>query len=134
MSQSTSVAVGHGEAVEMVSRPSATASSGEGIVGKDLNTNTETTKVLGSEESLEDQDEMLRLSKSTYDDLKNMRRMGKEQLLTRNFRVMSLAAFSAMCTAAWEIGLFLLTPGLINGGRAGLVWNLIWNFIGFGPV
>lgn len=40
----------------------------------------------------------------------------------------------ALAAAAWEIGLFLLTPGLTNGGRAGLVWNALWNFIGFGPI
>ena len=39
-----------------------------------------------------------------------------------------------MATAAWEIGIFLTTQGLIDGGRAGLIYSVIWNFIGFGPI
>lgn len=118
----------HGEAVEMTRRVSIAGSSRGGALEKtEVRTNV-------SEDSVEDQNHgILATTKSTNDDLQNMRRMGKEQQLVRNFRVMSLAAFSALCTAAWEIGIFLVTPGLINGGRGGVVWSCLWSFIGFGP-
>jgi choline transport protein len=72
--------------------------------------------------------------KSTDADADNMQRMGKSQQLVRHFRVLSMASFVAIATAVWEIGLFNLTPGLINGGRPGLIYSVLWNFIGFGPI
>lgn len=39
-----------------------------------------------------------------------------------------------MATAAWEIGIFLINQGLIDGGRAGLIYSVIWNFVGFCPI
>ncbi len=72
--------------------------------------------------------------KSTSADAANMDRMGKSQQLVRHFRVISMASFVAIATAVWEIGLFNLTPGLTNGGRPGLVYSVLWNFIGFGPI
>ena len=72
--------------------------------------------------------------KSTSADEINMRRMGRNQQLVRHFRVISMASFVAIATAAWEIGLFNLTPGLTNGGRPGLIYSVLWNFIGFGPI
>jgi choline transport protein len=72
--------------------------------------------------------------KSTSADARNMQRMGKNQQLVRHFRVLSMASFVAIATAAWEIGLFNLTPGLTNGGLPALVYSVLWNFIGFGPI
>ena len=72
--------------------------------------------------------------KSTNADAVNMRRMGKNQQLVRHFRVLSMASFVAIATAVWEIGLFNLTPGIINGGRPGIIYSVLWNFIGFGPI
>ena len=97
MASSSATAIDHGEAVEMVSRASIPTSR-EGVLEK-----TEARTIV-SEDTLENQDDTLAATKSTHDDLQNMRRMGKEQQLVRNFRVMSLAAFSALCTASWEIG------------------------------
>ncbi|KAF7187537.1 putative amino-acid permease [Pseudocercospora fuligena] len=71
---------------------------------------------------------------STFTDTQNMLRMGKRQELVRSFRLLSIAAFTAIATAAWELGLFLLSPGLINGGRSGLIYSTLWNFLGFLPV
>lgn len=96
MASPSTTANDHGEAVEMVSRTNVAAASREGVLDK--------AEVKISEASLENQHDVLATTKSTDDDLKNMRRMGKEQQLVRNFRVMSLAAFSAIATAAWEIG------------------------------
>lgn len=39
-----------------------------------------------------------------------------------------------MATAAWEIGIFLINQGLTDGGRAGLIWSVVWNFVGFCPI
>lgn len=72
--------------------------------------------------------------KSTSADARNMQRMGKNQQLVRHFRVLSMASFVAIATAAWEIGLFNLTPGLTNGGLPALAYSVLWNFIGFGPI
>lgn len=72
--------------------------------------------------------------KSTSGDQRNMHRMGKNQQLVRHFRVLSMASFVAIATAAWEIGLFNLTPGFTNGGLPGVVYSVLWNFIGFGPI
>ena len=72
--------------------------------------------------------------KSTNADAANMARMGVDQQLMRHFRVLSMASFVAIATAAWEIGLFNLTPGLTNGGLPALVYSVLWNFIGFGPI
>jgi hypothetical protein len=57
--------------------------------------------------------------------IEGMRRMGKDQQLVRHFRLLSITSFVAIATAAWEIGLFVISPGLIDGGRSGLIWNTI---------
>lgn len=63
--------------------------------------------------------------KSTSADQRNMHRMGKNQQLVRHFRVLSMASFVAIATAAWEIGLFNLTPGFTNGGLPGVVYSVL---------
>lgn len=85
-------------------------------------------------DALEDSTENLSSTKSSANDAADMRRMGKEQQLVRHFRQLSVASFTALSTCAWELGLFLVSPALINGGRAGLLWSTLWCFIGFGPV
>lgn len=60
--------------------------------------------------------------------------MGKEQQFSRNFRQLSLTAFVSLATASWEIGLFIISPALVDGGRAGLVWSSLWCWIGFAPI
>lgn len=124
------LATGHGEAVEMVSRPGAANSS----VQFATKAAASDVKVVTNEELTEAQQQDLAATKSTYDDARGMQRMGKEQQLVRHFRQLSITSFVALATVAWELGLFLLSPGLINGGRAGLVWNTLWSFIAFGPI
>ena len=63
-----------------------------------------------------------------------MRRMGKDQQLVRRFRVLSMASFVAVATAAWEFTAFNLTAGLTNGGVPMLVYAIMWNFVGFCPI
>ena len=74
------------------------------------------------------------MSKSTNEDAANMQRMGKTEQLVRHFRVFSMACFVAIASAMWENELFNLTPGLMNGGRPGLIYSVLWNFIGFDPI
>lgn len=86
-------------------------------------------------ESLEaQQDADLSETLSTPADGADMRRMGKEQRLIRRFRPLSITSFTAIATASWELGIFVITPGLTDGGRAGLLWNAIWCFLGFAPI
>ncbi|TKA82758.1 hypothetical protein B0A55_01091 [Friedmanniomyces simplex] len=71
---------------------------------------------------------------STNDDIRGMRRMGKEQQLVRTFRQLSILSFVALATASWEIGLFIISPALVDGGAPGLVWSSLWSWIGFAPI
>ncbi|KAJ3495377.1 hypothetical protein NLG97_g3439 [Lecanicillium saksenae] len=84
--------------------------------------------------ALEECDGRRNATKSTNADAENMRRMGREQELVRNFRMFSMASFAAMATAVWEFALFQLTPALVDGGRPSLVYSTIWNFVGFLPI
>ncbi|KAK5731770.1 hypothetical protein LTR17_011121 [Elasticomyces elasticus] len=88
----------------------------------------------GTAAPFDDLDEPWTATKSTPKDATDMKRMGKQQQLVRRFGFLSTVSFVALATAAWEIGLFVLTPGLVDGGRAGLVWNVLWNIVGFGPI
>jgi hypothetical protein len=89
---------------------------------------------VATDEMHDDHDKHRTATKSTREDAENMRRMGRSQQLVRHFRLLSVASFVAIATASWELGLFEITPALTNGGRPALVYSMIWNFIGFGPV
>ncbi len=122
MRTSGGLLTGHGEAIELESDQNATQ-------GPIASTKKALSAVKGvnnieSEDAIEDQNGALIATKSTAYDAAGMRRMGKDQQLIRQFRFLSITAFVAIATAAWEIGLFILTPGLVDGGRAGLVWNV----------
>ena len=122
--------VQHGEPVEMHTVSSQTTVPPSGAAtGKHV-----AIDVKEQAYSLEASHEETSTTKSTPADAAGMRRMGKDQQLVRHFRQLSVASFTALSTCAWELGLFLLSPGLINGGRAGLIWSALWCFIGFGPV
>ena len=66
---------------------------------------------LGREDAIEAGDEQNMVTKSTRDDNENMRRMGWRQELVRHFRLLSVASFAAIATAAWEIGPLRNLPG-----------------------
>lgn len=131
---------GHGKAVELSEDPSgkqtpliSTKTALSTIAGVNSNNNNHNSEP-PDDSVLEDHNGNHIATKSTPHDAAGMRRMGKDQQLIRQFRFISITAFVAIATAAWEIGLFILTPGLVDGGRAGLVYNALWNFVGFGPV
>ncbi|KAK5694057.1 hypothetical protein LTR97_009676 [Elasticomyces elasticus] len=87
----------------------------------------------GSERS-DTQDEMDGPGRSTRKDVSDMARMGKQQLLVRRFRQITIAAFIGVTTSAWEYALFLVSPGLVDGGTAGLIYSVLWSFVGFGMI
>ena len=115
----------------MVSNPSSGGSTPETWEKHDAGN----VNVVGAE-IYEESDDVIAdpATKSTHDDAVHMRRMGRTQQLVRNFRVLSVASFVAIATAAWEIGLFEITPGLVDGGRPNLLYSALWNWIGFGPI
>jgi len=88
----------------------------------------------GGIEDQEKQDEELQATRSTTADASAMRRMGKEQQLVRHFRTMSITSFAAIATASWEIGLFVLTPALVDGGVSGMCWSVLWMFVAYCPI
>lgn len=132
MRTSARTPTGHGEAMELADDRNATQALPTST--KKVPSATKSVNDINAEDSVEDQNGDLIATKSTPYDAAGMRRMGKDQQLIRNFRFLSITSFVAIATAAWEIGLFILTPGLVDGGRAGLVWTALWNFVGFGPV
>ena len=128
---SSAPADGQGDAVEMVSHPVSGVASNEYSWEKGRGAAVEIDR---DDELLDDQDEHRTVTKSTREDAENMRRMGRSQQLVRHFRLLSVASFTAIATAAWEIGLFEISPGLTDGGRPALVYSVLWNFVGFGPI
>ncbi|CAJ2505816.1 Uu.00g132100.m01.CDS01 [Anthostomella pinea] len=87
-----------------------------------------------SQDRIGAEDEIDGPSKSSLKDASDMRRMGKQQLLVRRFRQITIAAFIGTTTSAWEYALFLMSPGLIDGGMVGLLYNVLWSFFGFGAI
>lgn len=59
---------------------------------------------------------------------------GKHQVLVRHFQPMATFSFVAMATPVWEFGIFSMNQGLIDGGRAGLIWGTVIHAIGFIPI
>ncbi|KAK3642801.1 hypothetical protein LTR56_010627 [Elasticomyces elasticus] len=78
-----------------------------------------------SGQDVEDQSLDSNGTKSTTGDALDMHRMGKDQVLVRHFRQLSMTSFLAIANPAWEIGLFVFSPALQNGGRPMLVWSLL---------
>lgn len=72
--------------------------------------------------------------KSSHDDARDMRRMGHKQQFVRHFRLVSTMSFVALATSAWELCIFSITPGLIDGGRPVILYSMLWSFVGFIPV
>jgi choline transport protein len=79
-------------------------------------------------------DEVDHFTHSTVKDIADMHRMGKPQQLIRRFRQITMAAFIGVAVSAWEYALFLVSPGLVDGGRAGLLYNVLWSTFGFGAI
>ncbi|RGP67318.1 hypothetical protein FSPOR_6077 [Fusarium sporotrichioides] len=71
-----------------------------------------------------------RSSTINYHDKDQLERMGKKQVLRRNFGFLSILGFSCTILITWEAILVLFAQGLNNGGTAGLVYSFIFVWIG----
>ncbi|CEI60334.1 hypothetical protein FVEN_g6495 [Fusarium venenatum] len=71
-----------------------------------------------------------RSSTINYHDKDQLERMGKKQVLRRNFGFLSILGFSCTILITWEAILVLFAQGLNNGGTAGLVYSFIVVWIG----
>jgi hypothetical protein len=118
----------HEGAMELVQRPVQYS------VGADKRDGEVQVQQVHNDVESDSQHDLASSSRSAYDDIRGMQRMGKNQQFDRNFRQLSLTAFVSLATASWEIGLFIISPALIDGGRAGLVWSTLWCWIGFAPI
>ncbi|KAK8038972.1 amino acid transporter [Apiospora rasikravindrae] len=67
----------------------------------------------------------------TSRDVHDMHRMGKKQLLRRNFRFFSIFSFTVVLLSTWEVVLGTAAFGLGNGGTAGLIYMYILTFSGY---
>jgi amino acid transporter len=71
-----------------------------------------------------------RSSTINYHDKDQLERMGKKQVLRRNFGFLSILGFSCTILITWEAILVLFAQGLNNGGTAGVVYSFIVVWIG----
>lgn len=63
-------------------------------------------------------------------DREDLARLGKKQVLKRNFGFLSMLGFSCTMLITWEGLLILFVQGLTNGGPAGLIYGFILAWIG----
>lgn len=66
----------------------------------------------------------------TFEDRKDMNRMGKKQEFVRNFRVMTSIAFTSCVMGTWELFLTTNSPALVAGGTPSLFWSYVWAYVG----
>ncbi|SPJ85034.1 related to GABA transport protein [Fusarium torulosum] len=71
-----------------------------------------------------------RSSTINYHDKDQLERMGKKQVLRRNFGFLSILGFSCTILITWEAVLVLFAQGLNNGGTAGVIYSFIVVWIG----
>ncbi|PLB48531.1 amino acid transporter [Aspergillus steynii IBT 23096] len=69
--------------------------------------------------------------RGTAADQADMSALGREQVLRRNFRYISIVGFGCTLIATWEVVLTLLEQGLTDGGTAGLIWGFLIVACGF---
>ncbi|KAJ5247668.1 hypothetical protein N7468_002651 [Penicillium chermesinum] len=60
-----------------------------------------------------------------------MERLGKTQQFKRNFRFFTILGFTTTLMATWESILLTSTYGLVDGGKAGMIYVYIASFVGF---
>ncbi|KAJ5831699.1 hypothetical protein N7474_000010 [Penicillium riverlandense] len=69
--------------------------------------------------------------RGTQADQADMSALGRDQVLRRNFRYISIVGFGCTLIATWEVVLTLLAQGLTDGGTAGLIWGFLIVAAGF---
>ncbi|KIH92615.1 amino acid permease [Sporothrix brasiliensis 5110] len=67
----------------------------------------------------------------TEADAREMSMLGRTQVLNRNFRFLSTLGFACTLMSTWEIALMTTSFGLVNGGKAGLVWGYLIVWVGY---
>ncbi|MCJ1246644.1 hypothetical protein MMC30_003853 [Trapelia coarctata] len=60
----------------------------------------------------------------------NLARLGKKQVLKRNFGFMSMLSFSCTILGTWEGIIVLFATGFTNGGPAGMIYGFIVAWVG----
>lgn len=71
-----------------------------------------------------------RHQRSVRQDREDLARMGKNQVLKRQFGLMSMLGFGCIVLSTWEGVLALFVVGFTNGGPAGLVYGYLLTWIG----
>ncbi|KAH6886871.1 amino acid/polyamine transporter I [Thelonectria olida] len=69
-------------------------------------------------------------STSDYADYDQLARLGKKQVLKRNFGFMSILGFSCTILITWEAVTVLFAQGLNNGGTAGVIYGFLVVWVG----
>ncbi|KAI5456220.1 amino acid/polyamine transporter I [Mariannaea sp. PMI_226] len=70
------------------------------------------------------------VSKNEHYDNDQLARLGKKQVLRRNFGFMTILGFSCTILITWEAVTVLFAQGLNNGGTAGLIYSFIFVWAG----
>lgn len=63
--------------------------------------------------------------RGTSEDHRDMRVLGKRQVLKRNWGAITMLAFSSMVAVAWEVILCVEQFPLTNGGTPTLFWGVV---------
>ncbi|KAJ4169212.1 hypothetical protein NW754_001543 [Fusarium falciforme] len=69
-------------------------------------------------------------SSNGYADSDQLARLGKKQVLKRNFGFMSILGFSCTILITWEAVTVLFAQGLNNGGTAGVIYSFLIVWVG----
>ncbi|KAJ3455613.1 hypothetical protein MRS44_017095 [Fusarium solani] len=69
-------------------------------------------------------------SSNGYADSDQLARLGKKQVLKRNFGFMSILGFSCTILITWEAVAVLFAQGLNNGGTAGVIYSFLIVWVG----
>ncbi|KAJ4195480.1 hypothetical protein NW759_016460 [Fusarium solani] len=69
-------------------------------------------------------------SSNGYADSDQLARLGKKQVLKRNFGFMSILGFSCTVLITWEAVTVLFAQGLNNGGTAGVIYSFLIVWVG----
>ena len=85
---------------------------------------------LSFEEMPDSGDDIPDIKKGTDADQQDMNRLGKKQVLRREFRFISIVGFICILQSTWEGALLSNGYSLYNGGLAGTVWTfiIVWLF------
>ncbi|KAK7045423.1 polyamine transporter tpo5 [Paramarasmius palmivorus] len=70
----------------------------------------------------------------TYQDIRDMQRLGKKQEFKRNFGFWGTLGFVSIYIATWEVALVSSSAGFRNGGFAGLFWTFVGTAICFSSI